>query len=254
MIDRRTFLACSALAVGTSDPSRASSGEAIVELRQYTLFGGQRDVLIDLFEREFVQPQDEVGAQVLGTFRDLDDPDRFVWLRGFAGMEARREALTRFYTGPAWRAHRAAANATMKDSDNVLLLRPVGRDPEWRGHAAPGLLTINIHDLGRVDPEAFAAFFDITLRPRLVLAGAEPIATLVTEPATNTFPALPVREGDSVFAWFAWFPDERAERAAAARAARFTGWRDSAPEALLPALARKPERLRLHPTATSKLR
>jgi hypothetical protein len=57
----------------------------IVELRQYTLHPGQRDVLIDLFDREFVESQEALGMKVIGQFRDLDNPDRFVWLRGSSG-------------------------------------------------------------------------------------------------------------------------------------------------------------------------
>jgi len=96
----------------------------IVELRQYTLHPGMRDGLIDLFDREFVESQEALGIRVIGQFRDLDDPQRFVWLRGFRDMPTRAEALGAFYGGPIWKAHREAANATMIDSDNVLLLRP----------------------------------------------------------------------------------------------------------------------------------
>src|SRR5262245_17210075 len=95
----------------------------IVELRQYTLYPGQRDVLIELFDREFVESQEAVGMKVVGQFRDLDNPNRFVWLRGFRDMPSRAQALKDFYGGPVWKAHREAANATMIDSDNVLLLR-----------------------------------------------------------------------------------------------------------------------------------
>src|SRR5438034_1313450 len=96
----------------------------VVELRQYTLHPGKRDVLIDLFDREFVESQEELGIKIIGQFRDLNDPNRFVWLRGFRDMPSRAEALKAFYGGPVWKAHREAANATMIDSDNVLLLRP----------------------------------------------------------------------------------------------------------------------------------
>ncbi|HZW91216.1 MAG TPA: NIPSNAP family protein, partial [Myxococcaceae bacterium] len=96
---------------------------SVVELRQYTLHPGQRETLVSLFEREFIEPQEAVGIRVLGQFEDLDAPDRFVWFRGFASMDARREALTRFYGGKVWAWHRDAANATMVDSDDVLLLR-----------------------------------------------------------------------------------------------------------------------------------
>src|SRR5438093_1819321 len=96
----------------------------IVELRQYTLHPGKRDVLIDLFDREFVESQEALGMNIIGQFRDLDNPNRFVWLRGFRDMPSRAQALKDFYGGPVWKAHRGAANATMIDSDNVLLLHP----------------------------------------------------------------------------------------------------------------------------------
>jgi hypothetical protein len=50
----------------------------IVELRQYTLRPGEREVLIDIFDRELVESQEAVGMSLIGQFRDLDDPDRFV--------------------------------------------------------------------------------------------------------------------------------------------------------------------------------
>jgi hypothetical protein len=36
---------------------------------------------------------------VAGQFRGTDDPDRFVWLRGFPDLDTRAEALGRFYHG-----------------------------------------------------------------------------------------------------------------------------------------------------------
>ncbi|GAA3751694.1 hypothetical protein GCM10022225_40070 [Plantactinospora mayteni] len=75
----------------------------VVELRQYTLHGGARDVLVDLFDREFVESQEAAGMAVVGQFHDLADPDRFVWLRGFPDMPRRAAALHEFYGGPVWR-------------------------------------------------------------------------------------------------------------------------------------------------------
>ncbi len=97
---------------------------SVVELRRYALHPGGRDVLIPLFEREFIESQERCGMVPIGHYRDLDDPNSFVWFRGFADMETRRRALEAFYTSPSWMDHRDAANATMIDSDNVLLLRP----------------------------------------------------------------------------------------------------------------------------------
>jgi hypothetical protein len=147
-----------------------------VELRQYTLHPGGRDVLIELFEREFIEPQQEAGMEIIGTFVDLDDPNRFVWLRGFSDMESRANALATFYGGPIWKEHRDAANATMIDSDDVLLLRPV----IWPPVAASGYLA-TIHLLR--EPFDTATALD---------PGA---AWLTTEYVENTYPALPVRTG-----------------------------------------------------------
>mgnify|MGYP001017155510 CR=1 FL=1 len=104
-----------------NEPGRFSP---IVELRQYDLNPGTRETLIDVFDTHFVEGQEREGMAIIGHFRDLDNPDSFVWLRGFEDMDTRRNALTAFYSGPVWMAQRDAANATMVRFDNVLLLRP----------------------------------------------------------------------------------------------------------------------------------
>src|SRR4030095_15337502 len=97
----------------------------IFELRQYTLKPGQRDLLIELFDREFVETQEAVGMRVCGQFRDEDHPDRFVWIRAFADMKARQRGLTSVYGGSAVRAHGREAAATMIDSDHMPLSPPL---------------------------------------------------------------------------------------------------------------------------------
>jgi quinol monooxygenase YgiN len=186
----------------------------IVELRQYTLHPGRRDELIELFDREFVETQEAAGMAVLGQFRDLRDPDRFVWLRGFTDMAGRAAALERFYGGPVWAAHRDAANATMIDFDDVRLLRPV----DGGGFALPAVRGSDL-------PESrFLATLHFGDRP--FESFPEPdrpvVAAFTTEYAENTFPALPVRTGEHVFVAFARFDDQAAldrHRAAADPAA-----------------------------------
>ncbi|WP_206185835.1 NIPSNAP family protein [Sphingosinicella sp. BN140058] len=241
-------LAAAPLVLGVSPgagQSREGRSSNIVELRQYTLRGGQRDRLIRLFEREFIVPQAAVGAPVLGVYRDLDDPDRFVWLRGFDTMDQRASALSAFYDGPVWRAHRDEANATMIDSDNVLLLR---RSAGSAAALAPSaIVTANIHYLSRTDAREFTSFFQTRLLPRLSAAGATPLWILCSEPAPNSFPRLPVREGEPVFVWFSRWRTQSELARFDDRWSRCSGWRDDATADLLPALMRKPERLRLQP-------
>src|ERR1700733_128095 len=88
----------------------------VVELRQYTLHPGQRDVLMSLFEKKFVPGQQAAGIRLHGEFTDTGNPDRFVWLRGFPSMNERPGELDAFYGGPVWKANRTEANATMIDS------------------------------------------------------------------------------------------------------------------------------------------
>src|SRR5262245_47592431 len=188
----------------------------IVELRRYALRPGARDTLIELFDREFVETQEELGMWVLGQFRDLDDPDSFVWLRGFSDMETRRRGLETFYTGPIWKEHGPAANATMLDSDNVLLLRPVSglrhqpgnRPPDGRAEDQPGLVLVTVYPLTSAAAPDFPEFFHQEIAPALREAGITVLATYATEHAENTFPALPVREGVEVFVWMTMSAEE----------------------------------------------
>lgn len=237
-----------------------STGAGIVELRQYTCVGGRRDELIELFERELQDPLEHAGMRVLGTFRDADDADRFVWLRSFPDTRRRLASLTAFYSSPTWLARRDAANATMLDSDNVLLLealhgdgarRPYDRDAHAQEDAP---FVAYVHALAGVAAADLHGFLRRAWWPRLAACGAQHVLSLATCSAANDYPRLPVREGEHVLVVLARWPSLESEADAFARFARAGGWRDGVDAALLPALMRKPERLRLMPTARSALR
>jgi hypothetical protein len=236
----------------------------IVELRQYALRPGQREALITLFDREFVESQEELGMVILGQFRDLDNPDRFVWLRGFETMPGRAAALTSFYGGPVWKANSAAANATMIDSDNVLLLRPASthsgfpaspatRPPAGHTTSPASVILATIYYRDHPFDDEFYQFFDSQARPALAGAGAEPLACLQTEYAENTFPALPVRTGEHAFVWFARFASAAQARAHEDRLSHSDLWREKALPGLSQMVTGATERLRLSPTARSLL-
>lgn len=188
----------------------------IVELRQYTLHPGRRDAFVPMFEREFVETQEDVGNRVIGQFRDLDAPDRFVWLRGFAGMPARAAALNAFYGEPVWETHRAEANAHFIDTDDVFLLRAVApaggislaglkRAPQGADIDAPGLLVATIYTLDAPADDGFIPYFSAEVASELKRAGIAIAGTFATETSANNFPRLPVREGEHVFVWFAMY-------------------------------------------------
>jgi hypothetical protein len=236
----------------------------VVELRQYTLHPGKRDILIDLFDREFVETQEALGMKIIGQFRDLDHPDRFVWLRGFCDMPSRAKALGDFYGGPVWKTHREAANATMIDSDNVLLLRPalptsgfslenMNRPPVGSDEVPTSLVVATIYYFADPVTPDFINFFEHTLRSAAASLGATISAYFVTENSENTFPALPVRAGENVFVWFSTFPDLAAYENYVAALSRSEKWRGEISTALMRYLERAPEVLKLSPTARSRL-
>lgn len=231
----------------------------VIELRQYTLRPGQRDVLIELFETYLVESQEDTGMTVVGTFRDLDDQTKFVWLRSFDDMTSRTNSLHAFYSGPVWQAHREVANGTMVDSYDVLLLRPMtpqlgftlsgvrrGFDvvePVDRGFVEAMILRFD----QPVGAEALERF-ETDIAPRLENAGGTILSLLTTEYSENTFPALPIRENEHILAWFAGFPTrvayneaELARVAVAKEATSFSG------------LGAIPKLLRLDPTRRSML-
>jgi hypothetical protein len=239
----------------SATPEELQGSFPIVELRQYTLHDGQRDVLVNLFEREFVESQEALGMKVIGTFTDLDRPNRFVWLRGFRDMASRLSGLSAFYGGPVWRAHRTEANATMVDSDNVLLLRAPDRAAEFTlpstrpapGADAPsGLVVATLYYL-KGDPVRALRTFENDVKPTLEKAGVHPLAWFAPETAANNFPRLPVREGEKVLVWLAAFADVADHRAHKMAI-------EVAEKPLSSSFAKAPEVLRLKPTSRSLIR
>ena len=256
--------AAQGLAMENPDAQPPQTCCPIVELRQYTLHPGQRDVLIDLFDREFVESQEALGMKVIGQFRDLDNPNRFVWLRGFRDMPSRAQALKDFYGGPVWKAHREAANATMIDSDNVLLLHPATptsgfslgnreRPGSGSNETRSELIVATIYYFDAPVDSGFVQFFDKTMKPAVTGSGATVLAYFVTEHSENTFPALPVREAENVLVWFARFKDPAAYEHYLAALTQFPRWRDEISKELTRRLKCEPEILKLSPTTRSLL-
>ena len=235
----------------------------VLELRQYKIADGKRDAFVRLFEREFVESQEATGLRLVGHFRDLDDPNRFTWMREFPDVAAREPALTAFYTGPLWQRLRNEANALLVDNDNVLLLKPAGPDQGLAHHAtrpAPGaaapagLIVANFWRLWGEPDAAFAKAFDRDVRPELEAAGLQVIGVYLPERSPNTFPRLPVREGEKLFVWFARSPSEAAYEAALKRLEARPGWKAKVAPLLADQLESPPLVRRLSPTPRSALR
>lgn len=176
----------------------------IVDLRDYTTTPGARERLIERCEGLLFPEQERLGASFLGLFRDADDPDRFVWLRGMADLPTRARVLTAFYSdGALWKAHRDEVNAWLADSDDVLLVRPLGQPgPPAVGASVVGMYT-------HLERAPLAAEAATRLRAEVEAAvrgaGGRLLATFATDPAENNYPRHPIRTGEHGLVWLATF-------------------------------------------------
>lgn len=252
-------------ATGSSITAPAGDCCAVVELRQYTMEPGRREELIALFDREFVESQEVLGARIVGQFRDLSNPDRFVWLRGFRDMPGRAEALTAFYGGPVWQAHRAAANPTIADAANVLLLKPVSVDsmiyaptrlraPVGSREKVASRVLATIYYLQVPGDADFIQFFERNIRPVMMVNGAKVMGVFQTEFAENNFPKLPIRTGENVLVVFSRFSDEGEMREYLAAMAGAMVWREEVRVQMGKYLGNGVENLLLEPTGRSVMR
>lgn len=112
---------------------------SVLEIRNYLLKPNSLEHFIDYFEEHFIASQESLGMSILGQFRLLGEPNRFVWIRGFPDMPTRQKALQNFYGGPVWAKYGPLANDMMLEWHNVHLLRPLGNPDLTRGCTAAGL-------------------------------------------------------------------------------------------------------------------
>ncbi|MDB5041145.1 MAG: family containing protein [Candidatus Eremiobacteraeota bacterium] len=229
----------------------------VVELRRYAMRPGCRDTLIALFERAFIDSQEAAGMVPVGHYRDLDDPESYVWFRGFPRRERRHDALHEFYTSPTWLEHRGDANATLLDSDNVLLLRNArsgsGFDldgltrPNGTESIAESFVVVFLFMLDGPPGAALLDAFEHAVIA-VVRSHASRVAAFVTDEHPNDYPRLPVREGE----WAAVVTGVAADANALAACVRAVEELDL-PPAVGPHVVSR-ETLRLAPASRSLLR
>jgi hypothetical protein len=74
----------------------------IVEVRTYTIAEGLRQRFLLLFETRTRPLQQSLGIDVAGPWLDVENADRFVWLRAFPSMAERERMKQALYEGPEW--------------------------------------------------------------------------------------------------------------------------------------------------------
>ena len=231
----------------------------VIEFRRYTIKEGGREHFAEYFESYFPEAFQQMGAIAFGQFFERKNPAGFTWIRGFKNTDARAIINAGFYYGPLWKEHSSTMNSLMVDSDNVLLLHPMGPeggipvlpsvDPVKEEKGAQGVVVAQIFAVKPDSVDAFAQQAK-TMLASYRTAGVREAGVLVTLDVPNNFPQLPVRTDGPYVVWLGIVKDNQiletqfaplAERSSQQLSA--TGLLRSAPELLI-----------LDPTHRSRLR
>jgi len=98
----------------------------IVEVRSYRIKPGHRDAFIHFFETRAVPALRTHGMQILGPLLDLENPNKFVWLRSFPSLAERDRMKAAFYEGPLWKNELEAIAMPLLESYDVILCETSG--------------------------------------------------------------------------------------------------------------------------------
>jgi NIPSNAP len=93
----------------------------IVEVRSYRIKPGRREEFIRFFETRSIPALRAHGMKIVGPFLDLENPNKFVWLRCFPSLEDRERMKKDFYEGALWKNELEAIAMPMLESYDVIL-------------------------------------------------------------------------------------------------------------------------------------
>jgi quinol monooxygenase YgiN len=93
----------------------------IVEVRSYRVKPGKRDAFIEFFETRAVPSLRSHGMKILGPLLDIENPNKFVFLRSFPSLEERERMKNDYYEGELWKNELESIAMPMLDSYDVIL-------------------------------------------------------------------------------------------------------------------------------------
>ena len=93
----------------------------IVEVRSYRIKPGRREEFIKLFESRAIPALREYGMPVVGPMLDVENPNKFVFLRSFPSLEERDRMKDAFYGSELWKKELEPLAMPLLDSYDVIL-------------------------------------------------------------------------------------------------------------------------------------
>ena len=100
----------------------------IVEMRTYRTRPGMRARFLDIFREKSIPEHARLGVPILGPFPSVEDPDTFVFLRGFADEASRTATAARFYESRLWKEELESVLMPMLATYDVVVVE----DPDGR--------------------------------------------------------------------------------------------------------------------------
>ena len=93
----------------------------IVEVRSYRITPGKREEFIEFFEKRSIPALQSHGMKIVGPFIDLENPNKFMFIRAFPSMEDLHRMKDEFYGGRLWKEELEAIAMPMLESYDVML-------------------------------------------------------------------------------------------------------------------------------------
>jgi len=98
----------------------------IIEMRTYKTKPGKRSQFLEIFRSKSIPAHTEIGMKILGPFLTIEDPDTFLFMRGFPDIRSRYPMKAQFYEGELWKRDLEGILMPMLDKYEVVLVE----DPE----------------------------------------------------------------------------------------------------------------------------
>jgi hypothetical protein len=98
----------------------------IVEVRSYRIKPGHREEFIEFFETRAIPAQRTYGIQILGPLIDLENPNKFVFLRSFPSLDERDRMKDAFYESDLWKNELEPIAMPLLESYDVILCETSG--------------------------------------------------------------------------------------------------------------------------------
>lgn len=93
----------------------------IVEVRSYRIKPELREEFVKLFGTRVIPSLRSHGMKILGPLLDLENPNKFVFLRSFPSLDERDRMKAAFYEGELWKNELESIAMPMIDSYDVIL-------------------------------------------------------------------------------------------------------------------------------------